>query len=648
MRDLLNFTFSEGYYDTGSNVNVPEGAFIAPSSNVVFDSLGRLHSFKGFSAGWNIGGDRSFVLDKNVVGFLGTPTTTGIGNMIQGVGKSLWFVGNSVPAGVTVKNLQTLTTIKIGGSNEATLSSTPQVARWNGTDYDKAIPVGLPEFSDADTPSLEFTTSATRSSGFEGLVQGSRSVRVARKRYDSISMATAASPVVESSEAGDSLIVTIPPTPNDLSADADNSWLLYFTYKGLGSTSTHKLFPLEIPERRLIPTGVGTGADDVSEDSFGNARYKVLSRHLTLQAQRKVEVEFNDNDLVLTEPSDDAFDLEACKFIAKLGNVMCGIGVGDDSTGFDVSYPNEYEAFPPDWRDWFAEVPVAVAPQEDMGYIWIGSANNLYIARWTGVTDGSAPVILEKISNLIGVIGESAMISVNGILYLLSQGAMPVAVSPDGQINTQFGVQVRNYLGANFNSNTKVGWDESSLTVIFACGTKAIGYQTAINKWTAPVTLPWPVTSIFSLNGSAYFSLFQPDNEESPAFKTRIWNAGNADDVVAWNVTSAFQFGQYGRALKDIIQVEAVISTETYVAPTPPSTNFAITFEACKNFSTTSPAVLSSNVPVTAAGSMVTVRSYAESLDYDTIAAKISGNRGGQTVHSAMYTIDVHSIERVS
>lgn len=631
MRDSLNFTFSEGYFDTGNYVEVPEGSMIYPSSNMVFDANGRLHSFYGLSTAYSGGGTRAFVIDQNIVAFLGNNATTelAVGNIIQGVEKSLWFVGNNLNNSVKVVNISGPTSLEIGsGDTAANLSSTPQTAKWNSTSsrWDTPVQVGLPEFGDSDKPTLDLTTTSTKSTGFDGLVKGSRSVRVARKRYETVSIATPSSEVVTASETGDSVTVTIPPTPADGSADADNMWLLYFTYRGQGSTATHKQFPLEIPEASLVPGGSTTIV------TSGNAKYKVISQHATTQSSRVVEIEFNDNELLPIEPNDDTFSLEACKFVAKLGNVMCGIGVGEDSTGFDVSYPNEYEAYPPDWRDWFAEVPIGIAPQEDMGFFWVASANNTYIAKWTGVTEGAAPVIIEKINNLYGTIGEAALTSVNGTLYMLSKGKIPVAISADGQVNNQFGSGVLNALSA-YTSATQVVYDQATDTVIFACGTSAIGYHQGIGKWTSPVTLGGTVLSAFPYNGNAHMCFY------SGSMSTKKWNGGTDPSSGTWNVTSAFQYGQYGRSLKDIVQTEAILSSTASTG--------TITFSAYKNFDVTSATTLASQ-DISASGSLVTIREYVEDIDYDTVAASISGTKGGQTVHSVTYLVDTHKIERLS
>lgn len=136
---------------------------------------------------------------------------------------------------------------------EADLKTIPHFSKWTGTGWSTPTRVGLPEVeSERAEGSIGLFYDTGSSGSFVGLVQGSRSVRVARKRLGGISIASAPSNLVTVPEQGGRLRVLIPAIPDsDSSLVEDTTWLLYFTYKGLGSTATHKLFPLEITEAEL-------------------------------------------------------------------------------------------------------------------------------------------------------------------------------------------------------------------------------------------------------------------------------------------------------------------------------------------------------------------------------------------------------------
>jgi len=742
MRDELPFNVNKGYHNSGNDIDLEEGTLISPSSNIIYNRDGKPTSVKNILESYIFGGSRSFVLDSDLVGFLGTNNTTGkaVGNILQGVGKSLWFVGNGVNNAVKAYDLST--NVQIGGTNQvetltisgtvtgtystvititgayisgsplllnvyppdtytssqvatwleatlkdgfsgmqdftsqyfitvsgsnliftdkykrandptfsvsidanpsggisdvtstnttagsvgstANLSSTPQYAKWNGDGWDSPVQVGVPQIE--DVPVTTSTTSSTISSGFSGIVTGSRSFRVARKRYGSVSIASPPSAVIELGSVGTSVLITIPPQDSDSSLLIDNSWLIYSTYAQLGSTFTHRLFPIEIPESELNGTEVPIAR------TFGNARALVISQHASSQASRIVEIEFYDRDLLLIEPFEDYYPLDSCKFLAKLGNVMCGIGTGDDNTGFDVSYPNNHEAYPPDWRDWFSETPVAISQEPEQGFFWICGANTTYIASWTGVTTNSAPVIINKISSRYGSIGEGAIVSIKGILYLLSKGKTPVRISPNGEIDDVFGTRVRNAF-SSFDSTTQLGWDEETNSVVFVCGTSAIAYQIDKDVWSSPISLTATASfdSCFSINGHLYLCYYKSG---SSSYTSNKYNSATTD--LSWNLTTSFITGKAPLNLKDIIEFKGIFSG---------ASKTDISVYACRDFNTGIYETLGSvSVP---SGNSIPARKLIESNDYDTISARLTGTKGGQTVHLALFTIDLHEIERV-
>lgn len=737
----LNYSYRGGYYNSEDILEVPAGAMIVPSANVIYNRKGRPVSLKDISQISSYGGSRAFALDADLVGYLGNDISTGkaIGNMVQTAGKNLWFVGNSVANGVQavssfttpiqiggtrqVETLTaTITTVTVGSFNVvvtgvrltgspitvpvsvaggetnsevaykiavalransvinniyyirhasntvilteklikandgtlnvaisanavgvdtaassanttsgavdyiADLSSTPQLAKWNGSHWENPVQVGLaPQTS---TPSLILTS--TKSAGFEGLITGSISARLARKRGGSVSIASGASNIVVGDE--DSVYATIPAYVEDGSEQDERVWVLYFTFSGRGSQLSHVMFPIEIPESKL------DGSSDLGWSSTqGNAKITVISQHASTQADRKIEVEFNDNDLLLLEPYDDYFAAESCKFVAPLGNVMCLIGTGSDSTGFDVSFPNFREAYSPDWRDWFAEVPVSIANSSELGMFWVLTANMCYQAIWTGATQQTAPVVLRQITSKYGAIGEGASVAVNGVLYFLSKGKTPVRISANREIDVEFGTRVKNAFSA-FNSTTQISYDENTNSIVWACGTALISYQIDSDLWGASSTVTTInsniIYSMFSINGNLYLCSWD-DVSITPVYTTNQYNAGTG--TLNWLAAGSFQTGKYGLNLKDIVEVKAIIEVDAQPV--------TITFAAYDNYSTSSPETLFAE-SIAATGVQITVRKLLEALDYESISLRVSGTKGGQTVHLAIVTVDNHEIER--
>lgn len=736
-KEVLNYNYLEGYYNSDEVVEVPEGAMIVPSVNVLYSRKGKPTSLKEFETKGNFGGTRAFVLDNEVVGFLGVDNSgsAGRGNMFQGVGKNLWFVGNTLPNGVTAYSAfpNSPTQMQIGGVAQvyvaqvtaeptadgtasfefvsanltsspitinvdllgadgvdeaaakiaselrgnsdiygsfyikaiddliyvtdktirtddgtltlhllseggtslavynyssiagsidyaADLSSIPQFAKWNGTGWNNPVQVGMAAQEDA--PQLALTTDTTRDAYFSGIITGSTSARLARKRGGTISIASGASNVVTGDT--DSVYVYVPDYPEDGSDLDDQTWILYFTYRGKGSLLAHFEFPIEIPEAVL------NGAEDLGWSATkGNARVKVISQHDSDISQRILEIEFNDNDLLQIEPFDEYFAAEATKFIYPLGNVMCEIGVGSESTAFDVSWPNFREAYNTDWRDWFSEVPVSVAPASEYGMLWIATANTVYQAVWSGAEAETAPVILRQVSSKYGSIGEQAAVAVNGVLYLLSKGKTPVRISSNGEIDLEFGKKVMNVF-SSFSSNTIVSYDEETNSVLFIDGQTAIAWQIDNQRWGAILNFhSVNIETAVSIGGHLFGCKYDG------GFITQQYNA--VEGNLSWKAVSSFQTGKSWLALKDII--EGQIVSEAISAP------YSISVSALKNYHTDSSASLFTESPIDV-GVNISTRKLLERLDYQSIGILASGTGGGQSVHAITIVVDIHEIER--
>jgi hypothetical protein len=617
MKDEIVYQYEKGYFNSGDNVRREDGCLVAPSANVIYGRDGKLVSLKNLSSYLAHGGSKAMVLDDDLLGFLGTNNTSAKarGNIIQSAGKSLFFVGNSVSNGVKINNPSTDTETVIGS-----LSSIPQLALYNGSGYSSPVQVGLAEQETA--PELILTSPTTRGASFTGIIKGSVSCRLARKRDGIISIASPASNVV----TGDlsSMYVTIPA----ILADGSDEWVLYFTYTGKGSQFTHLMFPLFIPENQL------DGSNSPTLFTQGNAKLKVVSAHASTQANRKVEVEFYNNDLLLLSPFEDYFAADACKFLFQLGNCMCLVGTGDYNTGFDVSKPANFEAYAPEDRDWFDEEPIAICQSAEMGFYWILGRHTVYQAIWSGAKNSTAPVVLKQKSSIYGAIGESSCISINGVLYFLSVGKTPIRMGTSGELDKDFGYHVHRVF-SSYDSTTVLSHDEATNSIVFICGMNSIAFQIDTEIWGAPCTHTstgiTAIDSAISYNGNLYVCGY-----DGASYKTKKYNgSGN----LSWNATSNFRTGKFGLALKDLIEGRLVMESE--------SQPYTVSITAYKDYDTSSGEVLY-GVSNTVTGTKIALQYYLESYDYETISIKISGTLGAQTVHLFSLMVDAHTIERRS
>lgn len=609
------YTFEQGYFANSELVNVPDGGFINPSANVLFSKSGRLLSYKGATSTFSDGGTRVSVLDKNLIGVMGVDDSTNAaqGNMIQGIGRSLWFVGNTNAdtSMVRVYDTDTDTTTDIGA-----LSSTPQVAYRNsgGTGWDAPVQVGLSE--QLDPPILTLTDDNARSAGFDGIITGSISARIARVRKGVVSIASPASNVVEAD--GDSVRVNIPaPT-----LDGFDTWWLYFTVAGRGSQLSHLMFPLELTEDEV------DGTDTPALRTSGNAKLFVVDQDPSNPNNRIVEIEYYANDLNAIEPFEDYYPAESCKFVAQLGNVLMLFGTGDDGTGFDVSYPNNHEAFPPDWRDWLPEQPIAICPAPEAGFVWVCTANTIFQAGWAGTTQQTAPVVLRQISNKYGCIGEQAVCNVNGALFAVSRGNTPIMVSPDGNIDVNFGAQVADVF-SSYTEDCLVNYDEETNSVVFMNGSSGIAFNLTTQRWGAPLALGVTPVSSFALNGKLYLTYYT-------AFVNWASYRFNYGSDSTWNLTSNFR-PLAGMDLFDIVEVRALLESS--------NTSGTVTIASLKNWSTSSPRTLTTYT-FTAAGVKARTWALVEVLDLESLSVKVSGTKGGELVHAVLIQTHPHTIRR--
>lgn len=616
MRETIRYLFDKGYKDTDNRAIVEDGSIIYPSSNGVYEKNGKLKSFKEDTQSYAYGGSRAFNLGKNAIGFLGTNVTSGkaTGNMIQGIGRSLWFVGNAVTSGVKIYNNTSQTVI-------GNLSSIPQLAKYNGSGWDSPYQVGLS--AQVTAPELILTNDSTRGGDFAGIINGSISCRLARERDGTVSIASENSNVVTGK--GDSVYVTVPAIP----ADDSDTWYLYFTFHGEGSLQSHWLFPIEMLETQLDTTDTPVLYTD------GNAKAKVVSQHASTQASRKIEVEFYSNDLLLLAPSEDNYPLGACKFIAQLGNVMLGIGTGSDNTGLDISFPNNHQAYTPDWREWFAEEPVAIAQDPENGFIWVLGHSSVYQLIWSGAESQSAPVIIRQVTSKYGAIGEGCAVVVNGDLYFISSGNLPVRITPDRKIDDTFGRHIKDSINT-WDSTTQAGYYESLNSVVWMNGTTSFQWQIDNQIWGAPCTTTRQGYAMFDYDGGLYFC------DYNSGFKTRQWNSGGNP---AWSFVSSFRGGEKAPLnLKDIIETRAIVGADLSHG------NDTVTLTAFKDFDTSSGVTIRSftGADGTLGSTKIIERQFSEKHDYETISIKASGTKGGQTVYLVSVEVDIHEIDRVS
>jgi len=276
-------------------------------------------------------------------------------------------------------------------------------------------------------------------------------------------------------------------------------------------------------------------------------------------------------------------------------------------------------------------VSVTVTPSTEQGVFWIQGANTTVLARWTGATQRTAPVVLEQKSSKYGVIGERASVVINGILYGLSSGKTLYRINVNGQVDDTFGDKVK-YSLSGFTSTTVLSFDEANNSLVVSDNNTSYEFQLDHEVWSSKVTttLTNGISDLFTMNGKLYLSTY---NSGSAVFNIYEWDAGAN---VNWTIVTAFQNGG-SKGYKDIIGVDVIVSTGNNSNPT-------ISLAAYKDYSDDSSFSLG-NLTVPSDETQFSKNLWLESLEYRSMALIISGTLAGTIIHACMMEIDHHVFE---
>lgn len=552
----MNFTGlripDKGFTSTSPKLTLDPNMLITGSKNLIYGDDGELQS----NGGWkltnygglssNRGGDLSFLVGKGWA-VVGNQLNEGSGNIVEFIGRSLWFTGTGE---ITVFQPGITSTPQALG-NSALQNNIPQVAVLNTgkTGYQPPLQIGLLE--ELGSPSLVART--TIGSGFQGIMNGTYSVMLTFIR-DATGGESLPTPPSNSIVAAAQTLLLIPPTSSTNTPQPRDRWRVYATGSQFGQTGPY-LFFTEIPYRRLnvqldgtgfqiqdsggsnfnlfsansvtpgggffssedigkrivsggasclntgtrVVTGVTTNTFVVKGVTYGdkllfsppcggtgtfNADGWTVDPYID-GFEQAIEIEWQDTDLSAIQPPTDFFPpATTAQFIVALVNVMVLIGT-EDGLGVASSVPNFPEAYPPNFRLQLPEPPVGVLSRPDDGFFYIVCLNSIHEVRWTGAVDG-APVTIRTVANQVGAIQQTAMCQAGADIYLFDKSHKPVRILSSGVIDQSFGDRVSKETKSWTAGKISISYDTRRNAILYAYQDRELLYYPVFDVWTAP------------------------------------------------------------------------------------------------------------------------------------------------------------------
>jgi len=567
-----------GFTSADPTTAIPKNAMITGSQNLMLRGVTELESIGGFkrtsygSVG-NVGGDISQLVGKGWAA-IGDTLGEGAGNITEFVGRSLWFTG----VGDITVFTPGITAAPQALGNSPAQNNIPQVVVLNQAKNGYTTPFQVGLLDQLTAPTLLVAATPVLSK-----LNGTYSVELTwfRDGTGAESLPSPPSNVVQFSNQTGVLQFPIATNP----VNARDRWRVFCTPAGFGAIGGY-FFLTEVYERRVnTETGAGYAVEssvgfnifrlnptvtgffsteqvgkrlifrDVSNVILHTATIVSVTTNLFtvkgvtygdkvtfspaysgaltntthnwsidsfITAERQINIEWFDNELIPISPPIDAFPPAiTASFIAGLGNVMILIGT-EEGLGIAVSSPNFPEAYPPELRQNLPEAPVGVLSRPQDGFLYVVCENSVHELRWSGII--TSPIAVRAVANQVGAAGQRGMCQAGEDIYLFTKSKKPARILGNGVIDTNFGDRVEALTKTWNPLNVSLSFDESKSYIAYCHGTQMLLYYPAQDYWTPPVNLAaieqigkanGDIISAFTLGGVIHVSTFVSSRSET-------------------------------------------------------------------------------------------------------------------------------------
>jgi len=603
----------QGFTSADPTSDVPAEALILGSKNLMYRGHSELESIGGFKRTLyggvgNVGGDVSMIVGKGWAA-IGDTVDEGAGNIVEGVGRSVWFTG----VGDITLFAPGITAAPQALGNNPLQNNIPQVCVLNEArnGYTTPFQVGL-------LKQLEAPVLLVASTGILNKLNGSYSVQLTWFR-DATGAESLPSPPSNVTQFNNQTGIIQFPLPTN-SVNPRDRWRVFGTAAGFGTVGGY-FFHSEVPERRVsTESGAGYAVEDAGGSNFNIFRRNptvtgffsteevgkrlifrnnvgtilhtatvtsvttnlftvkgvtygdkitfspAYSGTLTntdhawsidsfITALRQINIEWFDNELGAEQPPTDFFPpATTASFIAGLGSHMVLIGT-NDGNGIAVSVSNFPEAYPPQFRSNLSEPPVGVLSRPQDGFLYVLGENSVTVLSRTN--SDVNPILPDVISDQVGAANQRAACMAGNAIYLFTKSRTPAKIEPNGLIDLTFGNRVEAIMKTWDETKVSVQFDERKGYVAYIYDTTMLLYYPGYDVWSTPIDISdiedsgkvqGSIKSAFTLKGIIHVSAFVSTRNETVSGSPGITVTGDSGHFTSADINRTIKIPGAGPA----------------------------------------------------------------------------------------------------
>ena len=311
-------------------------------------------------------------------------------------------------------------------------------------------------------------------SGYSGLITGAMSFKVAAIRNRSLAGSNLTDVNAPSKSIASTTSAVVAVTNNTIqitfpsAVTGQTHWAVFGTKQGFGGTGVHY--------RVGYRTSSGAGATWI---------WGIPETTVNAAPGRTLEFDFKDGDLYPEEAWLYDYPPPAGTHFVRLQNI--GIVFGCYSgTIAAVSLPNFFESYNPRHLLYFPEPVVGVLHRQIDDFAYVACRNSIHAVQYVGFRGDDTPsATITTILPEVGIAKQCNWAAGAGFIAAWIEGAGPVLISGEGDIDYDFGKEVAGFT-ASWDTSTVVSFNPSTRSFVFANAGKAVSFCIQSKAWSCP------------------------------------------------------------------------------------------------------------------------------------------------------------------